>query len=211
MLSRRTLLITGGASILVLGGGYAGLSAMSNIAPAREPWRQATEGFWRCPSQRRGLCHPCAQPAQSAAMDDPAGRRRQPHPVLRPGAPPARNRPRQTARRRSASALSSNCCVRPRPNRVTGWRSPGSRKAEPGDRLDERPVAHVRFVQDPDVERDPLFGLRAAARTARAKFDPGRPVPSDKLAALMEISNALPSPWRDRRGGQQQARKPSAG
>ena len=45
MISRRALLITGGASVLVLGGGAAGLMAMSNIDEVREPWRAAEAGF----------------------------------------------------------------------------------------------------------------------------------------------------------------------
>ena len=45
MLSRRALLVTGGASIVVLGAGYAGLAASSSIAPAQAPWKQAAKGF----------------------------------------------------------------------------------------------------------------------------------------------------------------------
>ena len=191
MLSRRTLLITGGASILVLGGGYAGLSAMSNIAPAREPWRQATEGFGDARLN-----------AAAYAILAPSPHNLQPWMIRLDGddsltlfcdldrrLPETDPPDRQTTIGLGAFLELLRQAAAEQGRRLEITRFP---EGEPGDRLDERPIAHVRFVQDPDVERDPLFGYALRRRTARAKFDPGRPVPSDKLAALMEISNALP-------------------
>lgn len=190
MLSRRALLVTGGASILVLGGGYAGLSAMSDISPAREPWQQATQGF--------------GDPRLNAAA----------YAIL---APSPHNLQPWMIRLEGDDSLTLFCDLDRRlpetdpPDRQTtiglgaflellrqAAAEQGSRlemtkfpEGEPGDRLDARPIAHVRFVEDQDVVRDPLFGYALRRRTARAKFDPGRPVPSDRLAALMDISTAL--------------------
>ena len=44
MLTRRTLLQTGGASILVLSAGW-GISQSASGSKFRQPWEQATEGF----------------------------------------------------------------------------------------------------------------------------------------------------------------------
>jgi len=191
MLSRRALLLTGGASILVLGGGYASLSAMSNIAPAREPWRQATQGFGDVRLN-----------AAAYAILAPSPHNLQPWMVQMQGKDslnlfcdltrrlPETDPPdRQTTiglgaflelLRQAAAEQGHRLEITPFPD------------GEPGDRLDERPIAHVRFVEDASAERDLLFGYALRRRTARLKFDPGRPVPSDRLAALMKISTARP-------------------
>ena len=191
MLSRRALLVTGGASILVLGGGYASLSAMSNIAPAREPWRQATRGFGDVRFN-----------AAAYAILAPSPHNLQPWMIQMEGEDsltlfcdltrrlPETDPPdRQTTiglgaflelLRQAAAEQGHRLEITPFPD------------GEPGDRLDERPIAHVRFIEDDSTERDLLFGHALRRRTARLKFDPGRPVPSDRLAALMKISTARP-------------------
>lgn len=57
----------------------------------------------------------------------------------------------------------------------------------PGERLDARPVALLRFVTDPTIGADPLAPLITARRSTKEPFDAARAVPSallDKLAAL---------------------------
>ncbi|WP_375210459.1 Acg family FMN-binding oxidoreductase [Hyphomonas jannaschiana] len=191
MFSRRALLVTGGASILVLGGSYAGLSAMSNIAPAQEPWRRATQG----------LGDPRLNAAAYAILA-PSPHNLQPWMIRLEGddsmtlfcdldrrLPETDPPDRQTTiglgaflelLRQAAAEQGHRLDITPFP------------EGEPGARLDARPIAHVHFVEDAGVERDALFGHALKRRTARRKFDPGRPVPSDRLAALMDISNALP-------------------
>lgn len=191
MLSRRTLLVTGGASILVLGGGYAGLSAMSNIAPAREPWRRATQGFGDARLN-----------AAAYAILAPSPHNLQPWMIRLDGddsltlccdldrrLPETDPPDRQTTIGLGAFLELLRQAAAEQGHRLDITKFP---EGEPAERLDERPIAHVRFVEDPDVARDPLFGYALRRRTARAKFDPGRPVPTERLAALMEISNARP-------------------
>ncbi|WP_321491158.1 Acg family FMN-binding oxidoreductase [uncultured Hyphomonas sp.] len=191
MLSRRALLVTGGASILVLGGGYAGLSAMSDISPAREPWRQAEQGFG---DSRLN--------AAAYAILAPSPHNLQPWTIRLEGddsltlfcdldrrLPETDPPDRQTTIGLGAFLELLRQAAAEQGSRLEMTKFP---EGEPGDRLDARPIAHVRFVEDPDVTRDPLFGYALRRRTARAKFDPGRPVPSDRLAALMDVSTALP-------------------
>ncbi|MCA8893305.1 MAG: hypothetical protein KDA56_16165 [Hyphomonas sp.] len=191
MFSRRALLVTGGASILVLGGSYAGLSAMSNIAPAQEPWRRATQGLGDARLN-----------AAAYAILAPSPHNLQPWMIRLEGddsltlfcdldrrLPETDPPDRQTTiglgaflelLRQAAAEQGHRLDITPFP------------EGEPGERLDDRPIAHVRFVEDAGAERDALFGYALKRRTARRKFDPGRPVASDRLAALMDISNALP-------------------
>jgi len=67
-----------------------------------------------------------------------------------------------------------------------GWRTETTLwpAGEPAPRLDERPVAEVRFVRDPAVRPHPLFAQALARRTNRAPYDADRPVAAADLAAL---------------------------
>lgn len=60
---------------------------------------------------------------------------------------------------------------------------------EPGERLDTRIIARLRFVADPAVRPDPLAAVITARRTTRQVFD-ARPVPT----ALLARFDALASP-----------------
>ncbi len=52
------------------------------------------------------------------------------------------------------------------------------------DQLDGRPIAHIRFVEDAGVARDPLFAFVLERRTTREPFDTSRPVSDRSLAAM---------------------------
>lgn len=60
----------------------------------------------------------------------------------------------------------------------------------PNDRLDARPVAHLRFIADPAVVADPLATVIAARRSTKEPFDEARAVPQ----ALLQKLVAPPSP-----------------
>ena len=191
MLSRRALLVTGGASVLILGGGYAGLSAISDISPAREPWHQAAQGFGdaRLNAAAYAILAPSPhnlQPWMIRLEDNDSltlfcdlDRR------LPETDPPDR----QTTIGLGAFLELLRQAAAEQGHRLETAYFP---EGEPEDRLDARPIAQVRFVEDASVERDPLFGYALRRRTARLKFDPGRPVPADRLMALMKVSTARP-------------------
>lgn len=52
-------------------------------------------------------------------------------------------------------------------------------------RLDARPVAHLRFVTDAGVARDPLFAQVRARRSLKEPFDTAKPVAPETLSRLM--------------------------
>jgi hypothetical protein len=59
-------------------------------------------------------------------------------------------------------------------------------EGEPGERLDERPIARLRFVADPGVARDPLFAEVQLRRSVKRPFDMAKTVRSDVLQRLTE-------------------------
>jgi hypothetical protein len=61
----------------------------------------------------------------------------------------------------------------------------------PGERLDQRPVASVRFTKDPSVRRDPLFAFIPTRRSNKRPYDMTKPVAEQALVAL--AGSAIPS------------------
>lgn len=49
-------------------------------------------------------------------------------------------------------------------------------KGNPEPRLDKRPIAHLRFVRDPQTPKDPLFAAILRRRSVKQPFDASRPV-----------------------------------
>lgn len=56
------------------------------------------------------------------------------------------------------------------------------------ERLDQRPVAHARFVADPSMTTDPLFAHAMDRRSLKEPFDLNRPVPRAALRTLAEAA-----------------------
>lgn len=50
--------------------------------------------------------------------------------------------------------------------------------------LDQRPIAHITFHADANVERDPLFALAPQRRSNKEPYDMSRPVPAAALEKL---------------------------
>jgi hypothetical protein len=61
-------------------------------------------------------------------------------------------------------------------------------EGEAGERLDTRPIARLRFIDDPALARDPLFAEIRNRRSAKRPFDMARPVRDDALRHLTGIS-----------------------
>ncbi|CAN7216209.1 twin-arginine translocation pathway signal protein [Rhizobium sp. LjRoot98] len=60
-------------------------------------------------------------------------------------------------------------------------------EGEPQPRLDARPVAHIRLVQDDAIKADPLFAQVLSRRSNKEPYDTARPVAAGKL---VEIASA---------------------
>jgi hypothetical protein len=54
----------------------------------------------------------------------------------------------------------------------------------PGEQLDKRPIAYLRFVTDAAMLKDPLFALIPVRQSNKQPFDLGRPVPKSAIDAL---------------------------
>ncbi|MCZ8163796.1 MAG: hypothetical protein O9246_00155 [Brevundimonas sp.] len=63
-------------------------------------------------------------------------------------------------------------------------------QGEPGNRLDERPIANVIFRKNPLIKADPLFQHVLARRTNRGPFDMTRAVDEGVLASVRSASLA---------------------
>ncbi len=55
----------------------------------------------------------------------------------------------------------------------------------PGERIDTRPIAALRFAKDPAVTKDPLFPFIPARRSNKRPYDMTMPVQQQVLAALV--------------------------
>ncbi|MBN4046562.1 twin-arginine translocation pathway signal protein [bacterium AH-315-P15] len=58
------------------------------------------------------------------------------------------------------------------------------------EHLDGRPIAHIRFVADQGVVRDPLFAHVVERRSNKQPYDTSRPVPGEALAAMRSAAGA---------------------
>jgi len=56
------------------------------------------------------------------------------------------------------------------------------------DKVDQRPVAHVRLVADASVRSDPLFAQILRRRTNRSAYDPARPVSAAAWQAMAQAA-----------------------
>ena len=73
-----------------------------------------------------------------------------------------------------------------------GWRADIALfpEGEPQPRLDNRPVATVRFVRDENIEADPLFRHVLDRRSCKEPFEPARGVSGDTLARIAQAADA---------------------
>ena len=182
MVSRRTILMTGGIGVALMGAGTYGLLD-SDLSKARQPWAQAGKSF--------------GDPRLDALA----------YAVL---APNPHNRQPWLVRLDEEDALTLFCDL----DRLLPETDPPNRQiviglgaflellrqaaandgyklevipfpeGEPQPRLDQRPVAQVKFIQDADVMKDPLFGYALDRRTSRLPFDQDRAVEAQVLNRL---------------------------
>ena len=187
MLSRRALIMTGSASILVLSTGSCMLASSRRMDAVREPWRQAAEGFGD--ARLNALAY---------AILAPNPHNRQPWQVRLDGTDamtiycdmerllPETDPPNRQITigfgaflellRQAAAEQGYRAEITPFP------------EGEPQPVLDERPIAFVRLVRDASVTPDPLFGHALARRTNREKFDLEKPLTADTASALVSLS-----------------------
>lgn len=185
MFSRRMILTTGAASAVVIGLGLGGAEwrRRSLLASAREPWRRAGESLgdarldalafailapnphnmqpWRFDLSEPGAVSVFCDLAHRLPQTDPPDRQI----TIGFGC-------MLELLRIAAAEHGYDAEITPFP------------EGEAQPRLDERPVAHVRFRQG-DAQPEPaMFAAIRERRTVRASFDPDRPVSQDMLDAI---------------------------
>lgn len=173
--TRRALLKTGSAFVVIIGAGAAGWALTRAPNAARRPWRKAEKGFGdpRLDALAYAILAPNPHNMQPWRIrlegEDAFTVFCDPDRLLPETDPPSRQITigfgcffellRQAA---AEKGLRTDVDYFP--------------EGEPWPTLDERPVAGVRVVADETVVRDPLFGGALRRRTNRAPFDTGRPV-----------------------------------
>jgi len=182
MVSRRQVLVTGGASLLLLGGGFAGYVGTRSIAQAREPWKQAAEGFGdaRLDALAYAVLAPNPHNLQPWQVrlegDDAFTLYCDPQRRLPETDPPNRQITIGLGAflelfRQAAAEKGYRADITPFP------------EGEPQPVLDNRPIASVVMVPDGDVRPDPLFSVALDRRTARVPYS-DKPVPQNSFAQL---------------------------
>lgn len=183
MISRRALLTTGGASVVLLGLGGTWWATTGPARIAREPWNTASAGFGdpRLDVLAYAILAPNPhnmQPWQIALGDGGGFTVFCDLDRLLPETDPPNRQITigfgcflELCRQAAAEAgLRADITYFP--------------EGEPQPLLDERPVAHVELVDDSSVLSDPLFSSILDRRTNRLPFDTSRPIDPGALAEL---------------------------
>ncbi len=186
MVSRRKVLVTGSASLVLLGGGLGAYIGTRSIAKAQEPWKQAATGF--------------GDPRLDALA----------YAIL---APNPHNRQPWQVRLQGDDSFTVYCDLEKRlqhtdpPNRqitigfgtfLELFRQAAAEKGhsaeitpfpegEPEPVLDRRPIASVKLTREPSVPRDPLFGTILNRRSTKEAFAP-RSVDKEVFAKLQTMA-----------------------
>ena len=183
MVSRRALLTTGAASVVVIGLGGTWWATTGPARSAREPWRTATQGFGdpRLDVLAYAILAPSPhnmQPWQIALGEGGEFTVYCDLERLLPETDPPNRQVtigfgcflelcRQAA---AESGLRADIAYFP--------------EGEPKPRLDGRPVAHVELVEDSSARPDPLFSTVLERSTNRQPFDMSRPIDPGILPEL---------------------------
>ncbi|MGL4727454.1 MAG: Acg family FMN-binding oxidoreductase [Bosea sp. (in: a-proteobacteria)] len=64
-------------------------------------------------------------------------------------------------------------------------------EGEPGERLDKRPIARLKFIAEAGLAKDPLFASVLTRRTAKIPYDMSRPVLASDFASLAALSDRV--------------------
>jgi len=190
MVSRRKILVTGGASLLLLGAGFGGYVMTRSVDKARQPWSKAGDSF--------------GDPRLDAlafAILAPNPHNLQPWQVRLDGSDaftlycdPERRLPETDPQNRQiVIGLGAFLELFRQAAAEKGFRSEVSSFPEgaPEPILDQRPIASVRMIRDDNVKTDPLFASALDRRTMRVPFS-DKPVERSILEKLASVA-LLPS------------------
>lgn len=188
MTSRRKFLSLLGGGVVLAASGASLWAATRDPAAARRPWAIAGDGAGTDPRRR----------ALSFAVLAPNPHNRQPwiadlrvEDEITLYCDPERRLPHTDPFDRQIT-IGLGCFLELLAQAAAedGWRVDLSifPDGEPQPRLDDRPVARVRFEKDDAAARDPLFAHVLARRSNKEPYDPTRSVGGDDLAGIAAAS-----------------------
>lgn len=199
MISRRAILVTGGAAIVIAGAGLS--AAVLRDAPSvREPWSAAARGGFgdvRLNALAYAVLAPNPHNRQPWSITLESGDALVLHCDLDRRLPETDPGDRQITIGLGAFLELLRLAAAEQGYRATVVAFPDG---EPQPRLDRRPIARVIFEADSRVAKEPLFAHALERRTVRVPFDAGRPVPPshlERLAAELVPNAGLAFTWSE--------------
>ena len=187
MISRRGLLVTGGASAVILGAGAGGAAFYANgpgLSKAREPWSEAGTSFGdpRIDALAYAILAPNPHNRQPWMFDLVGEDRIDVYIDLDKRLPATDPSDRQLTigfgcmlelLRMAAAEKGYRAALTPFPD------------GQPYPRLSGNRMAQVAFVKDESILRDPLFANVLARRSTKEPFDTAKPVDQASLDATL--------------------------
>ncbi|QLC25827.1 twin-arginine translocation pathway signal protein [Parasphingopyxis algicola] len=200
MPTRRRILVTGAASAVIIGGGLFAYDIFSpSLAEAREPWRQAAEGFGdpRLDILAYAILAPNPHNKQPWLIEligeDGIRITADLDRMLPETDPPCRQITIGFGAfleqlRMAAAEKGYRAEITPFP------------EGEPQPVFDDRPIADIRLVREPGIATDPLFDLVLERHTNREHYEP-RPVTDRQFAALRAaLPDGIAMGWANEAG-----------
>ncbi len=181
MVSRRIILITGGAGVALAGA--CALRLHSNLAAARAPWSEAGESF----GDARLDALACAVLAPSPHNLQPWLVRLDGDDGLTLFCDLGRRLPAtDPLDRQTVIGLGAfvELLRQAAAEKGYGLEMDLFPEGEAFPVLDARPIASMRFVEDAQIAKDPLFAALLTRRTSRTPYDQARPVSAETMNAL---------------------------
>ncbi|MGK2742499.1 Acg family FMN-binding oxidoreductase [Tepidicaulis sp. LMO-SS28] len=196
MISRRAFLLTGGASLAVIGAGLGVHIGLQDVSEARAPWEAASKGFGdpRLDAAAYAILAPNPHNRQpwliKLSGEDRLTLFCDPARLLPETDPPARQITIGLGAflellRQAAAEKGYEVFIDPFP------------EGEPETLLDGRPIAEVVFQRDAGAVKDPLFGYALSRRTVRTPFDAKAVSPEvlEEVAALSRSGGKTAFGW----------------
>lgn len=183
MPSRRKVLFTGAASAVIIGGGLFAYDIFSpSLAEAREPWRQAAEGFGdpRLDILAYAILAPNPHNKQPWLIELIGEDRIRITADLDRMLPETDPPCRQITIGFGAFLELLRMAAAEKGYRAETTPFPAG---EPHPVLDDRPIADIRLVREPGIATDPLFDRVLERHTNREQYEP-RPVTDRQFAAM---------------------------
>jgi len=191
MVTRRHLLIAGGASIVVLASGTATFALTREPTAALAPWREASNRFDdpRLNALTYAILSPNPHNRQPWLVRLHVGQEMSLYCDLDRRLPETDPDDRQItiglgcfveSARLAANADGYEIEITPFPDGM------------PSGRLDDRAVAHMRLVQSPEARPDPLFAHFLDRRSNKEPFDTSQQVTPEAISVLQQATLSTP-------------------